>query len=142
MRKLCHHKKILNENAIDKFIVANLSKELSNYKATYEVKAKQTDYTAKRNKLERKIARLKDLYLNELITLDEYKADLSRFQYELDKIPTDDIKTDLRAIQTLLNMDIESLWYELSCEERQVLIRSVVKCIKVDNDNKMELHFL
>ena len=142
LRKLCHHKKILNENAIDKFIVANLSKELSNYKATYEVKAKQTDYTAKRNKLERKIARLKDLYLNELITLDEYKADLSRFQSELDKIPTDDIKTDLRAIQTLLNMDIESLWYELSCEERQVLIRSVVKCIKVDNDNKMELHFL
>ena len=120
----------------------NLSKELQGYKATYEIKAKQTDNTAKRNKLERKIARLKDLYINELITLDEYKADLSRFNAELDKIPTDDTKTDLRAIQTLINMDIESLWDELSCEERQVLIRSVVKYIKVDAENKMSLEFI
>ena len=118
------------------------NEELKGYKATYEVKAKQTDYTTKRNKLERKIARLKDLYLNELITLDEYKADLSKFNNELDKIPTDDNKVDLRAIETLLNMDIESLYYELTCEERQMLIRSVIKQITVDKNNKMELHFL
>lgn len=142
LRKLCTHKKLLNEDAVDKFIAANLSKELSDYKATYEIKAKQTDYTTKRNKLERKIARLKDLYLNELITLDEYKADLSRFQAELDKIPTDDMKTDLTAIYNLLDMNIEHLWNELSCEERQMLIRSVVKCIKVDADNKMSLEFI
>ena len=74
--------------------------------------------------------------------MDEYKADLSRFNSELDKIPTDDTKVDLKAIETLLNMDIEHLYYELTCEERQMLIRSVIKQIKVDKDNKMELHFL
>ena len=142
LRKLCTHKKLINENIVDNFIVANLSKELEKYKVSYEIKEKQTDYTAKRNKLERKIARLKDLYINELITLDEYKADLSRFQSELDKIPTDDTKTDLKAIETLLGMDIESLWNELSCEERQILIRSVVKHITVDADNKMSLEFI
>ena len=141
LRKLCDHNKILNEKAVDAFIVENLSKELQGYKATYEIKAKQTDNTAKRKKLERKIARLKDLYINELITLDEYKADLSKFNSELDKI-TDDNKVDLRAIETLLNMDIESLYYELNCEERQMLIRSVIKQITVDKNNKMELHFL
>ena len=142
MRKLCDHNKILNEKAVDDFIVNNLAKELQGYKATYEIKAKQSDNTAKRKKIERKIARLKDLYLNELITLDEYKADLSHFNSELDKIPTDDTKVDLRAIETLLNMDIESLYYELTCEERQMIIRSVVKQITIDKDNKMELHFL
>lgn len=142
LRKLCTHKKLLNENAVDKFIVANLTKELEKYKVSYEIKAKQVDNSAKRNKLERKIARLKDLYLNELITLDEYKADLSRFNAELDKIPTDDTKTDFKAVQTLLSMDIESLWNELSCEERQMLIRSVVKHIKVDAENKMSLEFI
>ena len=142
MRKLCTHKKSVREDTVDKFIVANLSKELANYKATYEINAKQTDYTAKRNKLERKIARLKDLYINELITLDEYKADLSKFNSELVKIPTDDIKVDLKAIETLLSMDIESLYYELTCEERQILIRSVVKRIVIDKDNKMSLEFL
>ena len=86
--------------------------------------------------------RLKDLYINELITLEEYKADLSRFNDELDKIPTDNTKVDLKAIETLLNMDIEHLYYELNCKERQMLIRSVVKQITVDKDNKMELHFL
>ena len=142
LRKLCDHKKLLNEKAVDAFIVENLARELQGYKASYEIKAKQSDNTAKRKKLERKIARLKDLYLNELITLDEYKADLSRFNDELDKIPTDDNKVDLKAIETLLNMDIESLYYELNCEERQMLIRSVIKQITVDKNNKMELHFL
>ena len=142
LRKLCDHNKILNEKVVDAFIVENLSKELQGYKASYEIKAKQTDNTAKRKKLERKIARLKDLYLNELITLDEYKADLSKFNNEFDKIPTDNMKVDLKAIEMLLNMDIEHLYYELNCEERQILIRSVIKQITVDKNNKMELHFL
>ena len=141
VRKWCNHNLSIKESAIDDFIVANLSQELANYKAEFEINAKQIDYTAKRNKLERKIARLKDLYINELITLDEYKADLSRFNAELDKIPTHTQKADLGAIQSLLNMDIATLYRELSCEERQVLIRSVIKQITIDAKNKMELHF-
>lgn len=141
VRKWCNHNLSIKEENIDKFIVANLAKELANYKAEFEINAKQVDYTAKRNKLERKIARLKDLYINELITLEEYKADLSKFNAELDKIPTDAITTDISAIQSLLSMDIEHLYYELTCEERQVLIRSVIKQINVDAENKMELVF-
>ena len=47
LRKLCDHKKLINEKAIDAFIVENLSKELKGYKATYDIKAKQGDNTAK-----------------------------------------------------------------------------------------------
>lgn len=142
VRKWCSHNLSIKEEIIDKFIVANLSKELEHYKATYDIKTKQVDYTTKRNKIERKIARLKDLYINELITMDEYKADLSKFNAELDKIPTDTIKTDLSTINELLNMDIATLYYELTCEERQVLIRSVVKQINVDAQNNMSLEFI
>ena len=142
IRKDCPHNLSIKEDVIDSFIVANLSQELGNYKAEFEINSKQVDYTAKKNKLERKIARLKDLYINELITLDEYKADLSRFNAELDKVPAQTPKTDLSVIKSLLEMDIASLYQELSCEERQVLIRSVVKRITIDQNNKMELHFL
>lgn len=142
VRKWCSHNLSIKEEIIDKFIVANLSKELEHYKATYDIKTKQVDYTNKRNKIERKIARLKDLYINELITMDEYKADLSKFNDELNKIPTDTVKVDLKAIEMLLNMDISSLYYELTCEERQVLIRSVIKSITIDAENKMSLEFI
>lgn len=142
VRKWCSHNLSIKEEIIDKFIVTNLSKELKHYKATYDIKAKQVDYTTKRNKLERKIARLKDLYINELITMDEYKADLNKFNDELNKIPTDNVKVDLKAIEMLLNMDIDSLYYELTCEERQVLIRSVIKSITIDAENKMSLEFI
>lgn len=142
VRRWCSHNLSIKEADIDKFIVANLSQELANYKAEFEIKTKEVDYKAQRNKIEKKIKRLKDLYINELITLDEYKADLSKFNAELDKIPTDNVKTDFSAIEMLLNMDINRLYYELTCEERQVLIRSVVKSITIDAQNKMELHFL
>lgn len=81
------------------------------------------------------------IFNNKPIALDEYKADLSHFNSELDKIPADNTKVDLKSIETLLNMDIEHLYYELNCEERQMLIRSVVKQIKVDKNNKMSLEF-
>ena len=142
VRKICEHNLSIKEEAIDGFIVANLSQELADYKAEFEINAKQVDYAAKRKKLERKIARLKDLYINELITLEEYKADLSRFSEELNNIPTHTQKVDTEAIQRLLDMDIVDLYTTLSCEERQVLIRSVVKSIVIDKNNKMELHFL
>lgn len=142
VRKWCSHNLSIKEEIIDKFIVANLEKELEHYKATYDIKTKQVDHTTKRNKIERKIARLKDLYINELITMDEYKADLSKFNDELNKIPTDTVKVDLKAIEMLLNMDINSLYYELTCEERQVLIRSVIRSISIDAENNMSLEFI
>ena len=142
VRKWCSHNLSIKESEIDTFIVKHLKAELQNYKAEFEIKTKEVDYKAQRNKIEKKIKRLKDLYINELITLDEYKADLSKFNTELDKIPTDDIKTDFKAIETLLHMDIEELYSQLTHEERQVLIRSVVKGIKVDAQNKMSLEFL
>ena len=142
VRKWCSHNLSIKEEIIDKFIVANLEKELEHYKATYDIKTKQVDYTTKRNKIERKIARLKDLYINELITMDEYKADLSKFNDELNKIPTDTVKVDFEAIKSLLDMDISSLYYELTCEERQVLIRSVIKSITIDAENNMSLEFI
>jgi hypothetical protein len=74
--------------------------------------------------------------------MDEYKADLSKFNDELNKIPTDTVKVDLKAIEMLLNMDISSLYYELTCEERQVLIRSVIKSITIDAENNMSLEFI
>lgn len=141
VRKWCSHNLSIKESDIDTFIVKHLKAELQNYKAEFEIKTKEVDYKAQRNKIEKKIKRLKDLYINELITLEEYKADLSKFNTELDKIPADTIKTDFKAIEALLNMDIESLYYELTHAERQVLIRSVVKQINVDAKNKMELVF-
>ena len=142
VRKWCNHNLSIKESNVDTFIVKHLESELQNYKAEFEVNSKEVDYKAKRAKIEKKISRLKDLYINELITLEEYKADLSRFNAELDKIPTENIKADHSAIQALLDMNIADLYVTLSCEERQVLIRSVVKHIIVDAKNKMELEFL
>ena len=140
-RKWCNHNLSLKESDIDAFIVKHLKAELQNYKAEFEINSQEVDYKSQRLKIEKKIKRLKDLYINELITLEEYKADLNRFNAELDKIPADTIKTDFKAIEALLNMDIESLYYELTHAERQVLIRSVIKQINVDAKNKMELVF-
>lgn len=142
VRKWCSHNLSIKEADIDNFIIKHLTRELQNYNAEFEIKSQKVDYKAKRAKIEKKIARLKDLYINELITLDEYKADLSKFNGELEQIPTQDTKCDHNAILSLLQMDIPSLYKELTFEEKQVLIRSVVKSITIDAQNKMELHFL
>ena len=60
--------------------------ELEKYIAEYEIAnlpALRTD--AKRRSVESKMQKLKDLYLNDLITMDEFKVDREKLLMQLEK---------------------------------------------------------
>ena len=141
-RGRCEHNKYTNENKIDAFIAANLQKELQGYVAKFEVTANTTDYSKERAAIKRKIKRLKDLYINELIDLKEYKADLSEYNKQLEALPADAVKPDLSRVYDLLNKDIGDLYLSLTDGQKQALIRSVVKNITIDKNNNISMEFL
>lgn len=68
-------------------LLERIRPELENYIAEYEVAnlpALRTD--AKRRSVEGKMQKLKDLYLNDLITMDEFKLDREKLLMQLEKI--------------------------------------------------------
>lgn len=141
----CPNRKLVFETILEKMLLERIRPELENYIAEYEVAnlpALRTD--AKRRSIEGKMQKLKDLYLNDLITMDEFKLDREKLLMQLEKINAEDSRPvkDLSYLKNFLKMDFESVYDSLSIPERRELWRSIVKEIRVDHDKNIHIIFL
>lgn len=141
----CPNRKLVFETTLEKMLLERIRPELENYIAEYEVAnlpALRTD--AKRRSVEGKMQKLKDLYLNDLITMDEFKLDREKLLMQLEKINAEDSRPvkDLSYLKNFLKMDFESVYDSLSMPERRELWRSIVKEIRVDHDKNIHIIFL
>ena len=141
----CPTRKLVFETTLEKMLLERIRPELENYIAEYEVAnlpALRTD--AKRRSVEGKMQKLKDLYLNDLITMDEFKLDREKLLMQLEKINAEDSRPvkDLSYLKNFLKMDFESVYDSLSIPERRELWRSIVKEIRVDHDKNIHIIFL
>ena len=141
----CPNRKLVVETTLEKMLLERIRPELENYIAEYEVAnlpALRTD--AKRRSVEGKMQKLKDLYLNDLITMDEFKLDREKLLMQLEKINAEDSRPvkDLSYLKNFLKMDFESVYDSLSIPEKRELWRSIVKEIRVDHDKNIHIIFL
>ena len=94
--------------------------------------------------LEKKKDRLKDLYINGLIELDEYKSDREQIESELAALTAYKPRTgpDIDSLKDLLSTDFEALYGTFSAEERRFFWRSIIKEIRFSKDRQYEIIFL
>ena len=140
----CPNRKLVFETTLESMLLDRIRPELEKYIAEYEVAnlpALRTD--AKRRSVEGKMQKLKDLYLNDLITMDEFKLDREKLLMQLEKINAEDSRPvkDLSYLKNFLKMDFESVYDSLSIPERRELWRSIVKEIRVDHDKNIHIIF-
>jgi len=132
------------ETTIEKRVLARIKDDLKDYIANYETSiAPAVDYEAKRRAVERKLDRLKELFVNDLITLDEYKADKSQYEEALAAIPSEAPRyRDLSHLQKVLDMDIEAVYGRMDALKKNQFWRSFIDVIILDNNHNMEIKFL
>jgi len=141
--KDCINSKSLNEKKLEKYLVENL-KELAFGDISVKDKRKATNYDKKIASTEKKISRLKELYLNELITLDDYKHDLATYKADIDTFKAEARKyrgTDKKALYDLVGRNLADWYWTLSEDERKVIWRSVISQIYFDNDKNIKVVF-
>lgn len=141
----CPNRKIVLETALEKMLLERIRPELENYITEYEVAnlpALRID--AKRRSVEGKMQKLKDLYLNDLITMDEFKLDREKLLMQLEKINAENSRPvkDLSYLKNFLKTDFENVYDSLSIPERRELWRSIIKEIRVDHDKNIHIIFL
>lgn len=142
--KHCPNRKIVFEKTLEKYMLENIKPAIQEYIAEYEIKTTPVVNNAtKRATIEKKLQRLKNLYLNEEIEMDEYKEDKAKLLQQLDNLDDaqEEIK-DLTAIRDFLKMDIESIYWNLEPAEKRTLWRSVVDRIEVDENKNFRIIFL
>lgn len=141
--KLCSHSKGINEKKLESYLLEHIKPELEKYLTRYEISQQQTP-KADPNKIKTKLNRLKDLYVNELIDLEDYRIEYESLQAELKKITITATpeKKDLSHIRTFLDTDLQNIYDTLTPQEKRTLWSSIIDKIIVDNDGEIEIIFL
>lgn len=125
----------------------NIKQEVKKYiiKCSTDNKPKKSaDNTKKINALNRKLEKLKELYLNDLIDIDSYKKDYEKYNKELKQISNiqSEVQKDLTNVKELLNLDIVKVYSNLTKPEKKKFWFSLISKIYIENGEIKEITFL
>lgn len=141
----CTNSHTIHEKTLETYIIQHLRPLIEEYIGDYELQqSKVVDQTKKASSIRHKIDRLKELYLNDLISLDEYKRDKEQLTMDLENamayVPP--AKKDFSKLLRFLDEDLLSRIPDMSHEERRYLWRSIIKEIRFDEGRNITVIFL
>lgn len=134
----CSHRCQMSESKLENWLLLNINTELSRWESEWAVTAAQ----AKRPKvdpasIQRKLDRLKDLYVNDLIQIDQYRADFEKYTDQLQAAREEEPPEapNFDVLRELFGDGLKSIYPPLSPEQRQEFWRGIIKEIRLDADN-------
>lgn len=142
-RHICEHSKVIYEHALEDYIINNLEDELKNYEQSIFLgKEKKKTKKVNKSQIKNKLEKLKDLYVNDLIDLEMYKKDYTKYMKMLNDINQEEsVQKDFSHIQSFLNSNYKSVFQNLSKKEKRMLLNSVIDKIIIDKDNRISMLF-
>lgn len=143
-RSGCQNKTNLSERKIETYIVESINEKMRQLKSAYAQfgeKSKQKDHKSEIAALRGKIVKLKDLYLNDLITLEEYKEDKASMINRINKLIELDgprKRPNFEKIDSILTFGWQDLYFDLSKEEKREFWCVLIKEIRIYPDRHIE----
>lgn len=137
-RLICDNAKVTTEQAVEAALIEHIPDV-----AESEMRANQesgaVSHKAERDAIRRKLSRLSELYVNEIISMDDYKRQHGELQAALDAIPEDIPKRDMSAIMEAFSDGWEDVYDQLSREGKQEFWRKYIDKILIDNGKVQDI---
>lgn len=145
--KKCSNCGTIREDDIEKHLSDNLKKEFKNFKFKNSIKEEVTTKqdTDEIKRIEKKINKLKDLYLDDLIDKDTYTKDYHKYQAQLESLkilPVINQKYDFTNTEKILNSDYLTLYRKLSKNNKKRFLHTFIDKIYIENGKIKEVTFL
>ena len=138
--RTCDNKVNIDERDIERHLITTIMPQFDAYKDRVRNHT-PTDNQAQIAALKRRRAKLSDLYLADLITLQDLKKQKAEIDAKLAKLeaPTPDATA---AIERLLATDWQTAYESVSREAKRSFWRSLLSEIRVYSDRRIEYDFL
>ncbi len=142
-RQTCDHKKQIRETAVEEWLFTFLGDELKKQRLEWDIKEarrRQTAASIDRAAIRRKLSRLKELYVNEMIDLEEYRRDYELYTAQLAERTApaaEEERPNFEAVEAILANGFRKIYDGLEREEKRTLWRSVIKEIRVDKERQI-----
>ena len=141
--KRCTNKKIINESTFERRLIGMLPSMVVEQVEIHEEKQKPViSYEKQKAALEKKIERLKVLFVNEEISLEEYRVDKATLMKQIEELAPVEPSEPPQAILALQGMDVKAIYEMLTKEEKRRFWRGIIKEIRVDHDGNIFYEFL
>ena len=149
----CDFNMVITEKQIEDYLFKNILTELDKYKEQYEFRVAEKKKQKKAGtaekaaeRIKKKLAKLKDLYINDLISIDDYKKDYDDLNQQLATLlaeaTEEEQPVDIEAIKILLSKSTEDIYQTMTAENRRRFWRSFIDKIVVHSRDNMEIIFL
>ena len=141
-----------NEVKIEEKLLNEFNIQLNKYISNYEYKQKhfkEIDMSKEITSVENKLSKLKDLYVRDLIRIEDYEKDYKKYVSQLnelykqqEKIETNIPDTNLDILKSFLSNDFNLVYNSLPRIEKRRIWLSVVDFIAIDRDYNIEIFFI
>lgn len=141
---VCENRTCLGERKIEAYLLETIDDEMNRRKLEYgqsAIRKTSGGHKAEISAVRGKLSRLKDLYLNDLITLEEYKSDKEAFETRLNELIEKDkpIKTpNFTALDAALPVGWKIIYREMGAEDKRAFWRIVLREIRIFPDRHIE----
>lgn len=143
----CENSVNLCERKIEEYLLASLGGRMRKLRieaGKISAARKTRDYRSEISAVRQKIKKLKDLYLNDLITLEEYKADFETYSQTLAQLEAEAEKErepDFSALEKELSAGWKKLYKQSDRETQRAFWRRILKEIRIYKDRHIEFDF-
>ena len=140
----CTYGKSPMEKTIEAYMIENIKDEINKYILELEQINSQIEKEPKINvgKLEKRLDRLSELYLDERISKEKYDLEYTKIKEQLKEIDTKKkSKQDYSELKKILNQDIYSLYSNLTNENRRNFWASFIDYIEITPEYEYHIQF-
>lgn len=142
----CINAKVVAESVLERYLMENLSGMISQTVVDYEEKARPArDNSAKIAKLRSRESKLRELFLNDLISIEEYKTEKERIMAQIEALHNEQVEApsiNTEALRQLQGMDFRSIYEGMEPEEKRRFWRAIIKVIWFSADREIRVEFL
>lgn len=141
-----------NEQKIEEKLLREFVPQLSKYISNYEYKEKnfkKIDMSKEINLVENKLAKLKDLYIRDLIRIEDYEKDYKEYLQQLTELHEQQKKIEINipddnldALKSFLSRDFISEYNNFSRIQKRRIWLSVIDHISIDKGYNMKIFFI
>lgn len=148
MPKQCINQKVATERVIERELITRIKPMIQDRVLQYEIEEKEEgrNRTAEQiTALNRKLDRLKTLYIDDLIDLDTYKADRAALMGRLEDLQRRAAQShtgDLDGLKRLLKPDVWEMYGDFTPEEKRRFWRGILDKITFSREREFTIYFL
>ena len=146
VRGNCTNRVNMREKYIEEYLLNNIESFLDGLYAEVKEEPKENifDYSKEKASIKRKLSKLKDLYVNELIDIEVYRSDYEKYSAQLLDIESKQTPApkDISKLKSAFKEGWRGMYESASRKNKQAFWRNTLEKIIINPDRTINLVFL